>query len=284
MVKRTGGSFLTTSGPWDNDGKMVRMIATNVVGYDESSFTNFPADKYAKRLDEKEVPMNVFNPGELLMASYEGENLFPQEREEFKENIIRLVKENKPFAYKLAASQLPEPILPKEEKPADKTPEDPQAETLKILQAQNTTLTSRITQAEEERLKQDQLHTQALSKLQAEISAQGLTIASLLSEKSALQSKADFADKYLSHKRTEVKALYLKSVETPAQAMLDMIETAPEELLEGLMQQHGKTLLDKFSASCRKCGSNNISMQSSATGNEPQGEDEKPNFINHFRH
>lgn len=91
--------------------------------------------------------------------------------------------------------------------------------------------------------------------------------------------KVELGTKVGEQKKAEVVRLYSLSVgNKPAQAMLDVFDKSSDVELDAFLESYGGKLTSEYSATCKDCGSTNVSMQSSFRKVEVNKEGNKSNF------
>lgn len=92
----------------------------------------------------------------------------------------------------------------------------------------------------------------------------------IVSTITCMKSQAEYGRKALSEKREETKRLYSLSVENKTdEAVINMIEKASIEELNGLLKMYTKGVQESFKGVCKKCGSTEFTFRSSHQ--EPEG-------------
>jgi len=81
----------------------------------------------------------------------------------------------------------------------------------------------------------------------------------------ALEKEAAIGKEHITAKRTEIKRLYSVTVGQPDESVLKLIDNAETDALDGLLKQYTKGATQKFEGTCKKCGSNEFTFQSSLT-------------------
>jgi hypothetical protein len=234
------------------DGKMVCRKVTGILNYYESSLVGFPADPFAKKLDPEGNPMN---------APKSGTYNFAEERAES-------VKQGKYYVIENFGTE-PEP---------DTQPKVETSELQLAIAGLQKELSDSIEVA-----KAFQLQLAASS---ATIEAQKTQIAELDSKIQELYVFKESYSKMIDLKRAEIRKAYTLSIETPSQAMITLIDTADNDTLNGLLETFSLKLNETLKPHCKKCGSGEISFQSSEdkpveeTGKSPKT---KNNLLNIFR-
>jgi hypothetical protein len=85
-----------------------------------------------------------------------------------------------------------------------------------------------------------------------------------------LQEAAAFGKETVGNQRKEVERLYrLAHMSNPSDAIIALIGKASPAELTALAEQYGAKAIGEFSGRCKKCGSNEISMQSATGGDAP---------------
>lgn len=81
----------------------------------------------------------------------------------------------------------------------------------------------------------------------------------------SLEKDAAIGKEHVNAKRTEIKRLYSITVGQADESVLKLIDNAETDALEGLLKQYTKGATEKFAGTCKKCGSNEFTFQSSLT-------------------
>jgi hypothetical protein len=97
--------------------------------------------------------------------------------------------------------------------------------------------------------------------------------ATLESEVTKLSDNAKIGEATLKNKRSECLRLYKLSVDNKTvPAVESLIEKASSEELDGLLQQYGKGMTEKFTFKCKDCGSAHAEVQSSFVAGKNGGD------------
>jgi hypothetical protein len=235
------------------DGTMVRRIVTEIAEYRESSLVNFPADEFARNR------MASSNSSGTASLSFNDEP----------ENVRKAFEETGSFDLFIEPLELREDLPTKE---VESTPTTVQ--TLAITEtAEFKALEQRFETLEAERkvlevqlsyLKQNELALQtSIKSLKTEFDNATTQLSQVQASLTVAEAKAIIADSFIAEKREAVLKSYRLSVEAEDEGMVALIQGADNEILETYAKTFGEQVENKFKATCKKCGSQEFTRQSS---------------------
>lgn len=240
------GSFFDFLGD-EVDGEMVRVVVTKIEKYWEISLVWQGADEFAKQIGVDGRPVHQSVQDENLMASQFGCCPINQEekQEDHMEKLNALLKET--FGIEVTEKNFKE-----------------------VLQKHINALTEKLnSKASEE-----------ISKLVSQLNEANDKLAKLESDFSDLKPQAELGSKYLEDERAETIRLYkLAKDNTTSEAILKTLEKADLETVQAFKKEFTAEVESKFPSKCKRCGSTEISRQSSAEQNE-SGQDQSQTKLN----
>jgi len=273
--------FLEAVGTVHKDGKMVTRKATKIIDYYESSLVWLGADPYAKAINEKGELVNVDSSSVVSFSK------LPQSVKDDYETSKKYFV-NACFSKNNSLSLAEQYEIDLNKRTSEDTNMKFQAYLLKKLNlSADTELTEEMLDKSFAVLKEGEVlvaqatldaTTQEISTLKESNKA----VTTLTEEVTTLKKEAGEVKEFvelgkstLTAKRDEVKRLYSLSVDNkPDASVIATFEAAAPAALEGFLQLYGKSLVSKFTGTCKSCKSTDISFQSSETGDKP-GTEEK---------
>lgn len=280
------------------DGKMVRRIVTRIVDFYESSLVWLGADPFAKALDAKGLPINVERSAVVGKDQYDADPLkhlydkatgegiyFVLDNSFTKQNTIDLgnsivknfskngnyINNNEDDVMKDTIEKLALMLGKKAEevtaadldifqlvKKEDFTALNTKAGTVDTLTTEKAGLETTITENKVTLEKYGKIV--AVDKLDELETSIGL---------GKVVAMADYGVLQLKGKRDEAIRLYKVAIPEAdhSEAVIKAMGEADEATTDGYLKQYGKTAAEQFGGECKKCGSKEISYQSS----EPEG-------------
>lgn len=299
------------------DGKMVRRIVTEITDFYETSFVFLGADPFAKILVDGK-PFNIETEAIVGAKQFDADPLCDLYK---KENVMFISGNGMDDKNVLSLKRSAELNFSKTGKlnPQKENNEEKISEMEKIIIAalakklgkKEEEITPEIVEqftfvSTEDYARLSKAETELKTEKDAKVKAEGeLKTANETIEKfgaickadeleafekevalSDVRSMAKFGKSVISAKREEAVKYYKLSVGAgnEKQAVIDNINSSTEEVLDGMLEQYGKSVRETFGAKCEKCGSEKIQFRSSQS--EPEGgktEIEEPRLAHVFR-
>lgn len=267
-------------GTLGTDGKMVRRVVTEITDFYETSLVYLGADPFAKILDENGSPINVeksaivgakmFDKDELNGIYKKSGTMFIEENSLSKENILHLSKSitskfekngnskntsmKKIQLFGKASDYSKEVLDALKEQNFEVSFVEQNNEQVTQLTADKTDLTAKLKTANDTIASLEKIvKSSDIAELEKEIPLADIV------------SMAKFGHKSIKAKKEECVRLYKLSVgnENEVQAVIDTINNSNEDALEGFLKQYGSSTIETFGASCKSCGSTEISFRTS---------------------
>lgn len=295
------------------DGEMVRRIVTEIVDFYETSFVYLGADPYAKILDadgnliniEKEsIVGNKSFDKDPLVDMYKNDNLILIQSQELEEEKLLNLKKSFIAGFSKSGKSEQETFIKEEEEMEKKLI----AAFAKITGKKEEEITpelvegfSVVSKEDLESYKKAELEAAKVEDLQAKLTAAESTVEKFskicnVEEIEAFEKEVEFSEvrkmaKYGSDvfaaKREECVRLYKLNVGEgkESQAVIDTINKADDEALGGFLEQYGASLHETFGATCKDCGSKEVSFKSSKEESEEEETEvvERPRMAETFR-
>lgn len=265
------------------DGKEVRRIVTDIVDFMELSLVSFGADPYSKQLDANGTPMNIDRKSIVESTKFSAEDLQGKDFE--KENTYYCISElPKPAVLALGKTYLQDNDMKILELVAAKLGLNPSELTEEGISKLDFIQAEKHKQALEvaELAKTEAIRLKAVS--DAEIITLKVEIESQKAIVEASKVAIEYQKKVLTEKRKQVVEAFVKATK-PTDGALKGFETfianTDEATLTELMITYNVALVETFEGACKKCGSKEITFQSSAqTEPEDLGKETKNHLFN----
>lgn len=278
-------------GTLGTDGKMVRRVVTEITDFYETSFVFLGADPYAKILDQDGKPFNIeksaivgakmFDKDPLSDLYKQQNTMFLEENSLSKENILHLNKSitnnfSKIGNSKNNSSMKKIALVGKKEDYAQDIIDALKEQNFEVSFIETKDNASELQQLNADKTKlSNELKTATDKIVEFEKIAKHETLVELAKEVelSEVVTLAKFAKKTISARKEECVRLYKLSVGdgNEVEAVIDTINKANEEALDGFLKQYGSKTIETFGAKCKSCGSTEVSFRTSK--NEESGDD-----------
>lgn len=255
------------------DGKMVCRVVTNIVDYYESSLVTMGADPYAKILAEDGSPINI-DRSAVVSAM--------KAKEDEKDKFVSFIKgQEKKYFHQESYSK----------NPFESTIQNSIEMSLKAIFARQLNVTEdKVT---------DEMVTQFVADQNTKLTNANTQVSNLTKEKETLSTevvalkndkqnaenalalakpKIEYYDTVIEANRKECQRLYgVFAKENKDETIVDLIKKANDKELESYIKMYGGKMVSEFGATCKTCGSKEVSFRSSVGEGGGEGEQTQSN-------
>ncbi len=243
------GSFFDHLGE-EIDGELVRIIVTKIDKFWEISLVWQGADEFAKQIGEDGKPVQQSHGleahlGSIAAGASHPDQTLNQTQEKNMDPVRKLLKDT--FGVEITEKNFSEQLAV-------------------YLEAQNKAALSK---------QQTEMDT-----VSAKLTEAATKLAALEVTLKELEPKAALGTKYLDDERKEAVRLYrLAKGEQISDAILKTLEKADLEIAQAFKQEFKKEAEAKFPARCGRCGSTQVSRQSSQENSDTANRKEQPQTL-----
>jgi len=262
----TMDDFYQKLGTRDDKGNLYRLIVTKILQYSETSLVAHGADAFAQiiRPDGKiNNPIYANSVYNFSSKDDQGKDIKYSHVIDYKtdltvdlsqDTILNDLEDNNENQFNMKILELLEASFGLT--PGTLTEENLSTEVAKFLDNTKKPL------------------TQATADIQAKYDEVVVEKTGLETELTAAKAKADLLDTKLTEQKAETTRLYkLAKGDKADESIIAMIEGADFSVLEALQKDYKGAVEEKFSPTCKSCGSKDINRLSSTPGDE-EGEEE----------
>lgn len=242
-------------GTYHKDGKLIRVIVTEIVQFTETSLVNHGADPYAQVVDDDGKIINPIFADSVYSFSADTQNNKRCISIDYKESMVSLTKDN---------------AIPVQLNNKDTNNKDTNMELKEFIQSLGKKLG----------LGEDLKHDKFSEAVEGLISIKDTEIQTLKDEKDGLETdvetekgkatvlqteidgnklKVDLADSVLDTTRKDAEKFYKLSNNKPDDVVIDNIKEADFTLATSLLKQYKQSSDKLFPDICQDCNSHNIS-------------------------
>lgn len=257
--------FYRKLGTYDDKGKLVRLIVTDIMGYSETSLVSHGADMWAQKINDS---------NEIVNPEYAERQSFGVSKEH---NFIRSCVE---LDYKSELQfNLDNTIPPESNNNNNTNPNDVDMEELILAIQESFGFEEGSVTKENLAAKLIEIHTESQTQIQTlttDYDALKVDKATLEGKVEELQAKVDKADEnkgiietFTQDTRNEAIRLYkLAQGENVDETILSLLTSADLKAAQSFSKQYAKQVDEKFAQTCTDCGSKNVNRASAEGSKE----------------